>query len=33
MDINVPPAAKFGFGTARDVFNPFQTQVVVKLRF
>jgi len=33
IDINTPPAAQFGFGTARDVFNPFQTQIGVKLRF
>jgi outer membrane receptor protein involved in Fe transport len=32
-DINVPPAPQFGFGTARDVFNPFQTQIGVKLKF
>jgi hypothetical protein len=32
-DVNVPPAPQFGFGTARDVFNPFQTQVGVKLKF
>jgi outer membrane receptor protein involved in Fe transport len=33
IDINVPPAPQFGFGTARDVFNPFQTQIGVKLKF
>jgi outer membrane receptor protein involved in Fe transport len=33
IDINVPPAPQFGFGTARDVFNPFQTQVGVRLKF
>jgi hypothetical protein len=33
IDINTPPAPQFGFGTARDVFNPFQTQIGVKLRF
>ena len=32
-DINAPPPAQFGFGTARDVFNPFQTQIGVKVRF
>jgi hypothetical protein len=30
--INVPPA-QFGFGTARDVFNPFQAQIGAKLKF
>jgi outer membrane receptor protein involved in Fe transport len=33
IDINVPAAPQFGFGTPRDVFNPFQTQVGVKLKF
>ena len=33
IDINTPPAAQFGFGTPRDVFNPFQTQIGVKLSF
>jgi outer membrane receptor protein involved in Fe transport len=33
IDINTPPAPQFGFGTPRDVFNPFQTQVGVKLKF
>jgi hypothetical protein len=33
VDINVPPAAQFGFGTARDVFNPMQTQIGAKFRF
>jgi outer membrane receptor protein involved in Fe transport len=33
IDIAVPPAPQFGFGTARDVFNPFQTQIGVKLKF
>jgi outer membrane receptor protein involved in Fe transport len=33
IDINTPPAAQFGFGTARDVFNPFQTQIGVKVKF
>ena len=33
IDINTPPAPQFGFGTARDVFNPFQTQIGIKLRF
>jgi hypothetical protein len=33
IDIDVPPAPQFGFGTARDVFNPFQTQIGVKLKF
>ena len=33
IDINTPPAAQFGFGTPRDVFNPLQTQIGVKLRF
>jgi outer membrane receptor protein involved in Fe transport len=32
-DINVPPLPQFGFGTARDVFNPFQAQIGVKLKF
>jgi hypothetical protein len=27
------PAPQFGFGTARDVFNPFQKQIGVKLKF
>jgi outer membrane receptor protein involved in Fe transport len=33
VDINTAPAALFGFGTPRDVFNPFQTQLGVKLKF
>jgi outer membrane receptor protein involved in Fe transport len=33
IDITVPPAAQFGFGSARDVFNPFQTQIGAKLKF
>jgi outer membrane receptor protein involved in Fe transport len=33
IDIAVPPAPQFGFGTARDVFNPFQTQIGIKLKF
>ena len=33
IDINTPPAPQFGFGTPRDVFNPFQTQIGIKLRF
>ena len=33
IDTNVPPAPQFGFGTARDVFNPFQTQIGAKLKF
>jgi Carboxypeptidase regulatory-like domain/TonB dependent receptor len=33
IDINTPPAPQFGFGTARDVFNPFQAQIGIKLRF
>jgi Carboxypeptidase regulatory-like domain len=33
IDISVPPAPQFGFGTARDVFNPFQTQLAAKLKF
>jgi outer membrane receptor protein involved in Fe transport len=33
IDSNVPPAPQFGFGTARDVFNPFQTQIGAKLKF
>ena len=33
IDINTPPAPQFGFGTARDVFNPFQAQIGVKLKF
>jgi outer membrane receptor protein involved in Fe transport len=33
IDINAPPPPQFGFGTARDVFNPFQTQIGVKVKF
>ena len=33
IDINVPPAAQFGFGTPRDVFNPRQVQIGVKVKF
>jgi outer membrane receptor protein involved in Fe transport len=33
IDINTPPAPQFGFGTPRDVFNPFQTQIGLKLKF
>jgi hypothetical protein len=33
IDINVPPAPQFGFGTPRDVFNPRQLQFGVKVRF
>jgi outer membrane receptor protein involved in Fe transport len=33
IDINVPPAPQFGFGSPRDVFNPFQTQIGAKLKF
>jgi hypothetical protein len=33
INTNVPPAPQFGFGTARDVFNPFQTQIGAKLKF
>jgi hypothetical protein len=33
IDINTPPAPQFGFGTARDVFNPFQAQIGLKLKF
>ncbi len=33
IDINTPPAPQFGFATARDVFNPFQAQIGIKLRF
>ncbi|HEX2443436.1 MAG TPA: TonB-dependent receptor [Vicinamibacterales bacterium] len=33
IDINVPPAPQFGFGTARDMFNPFQAQIGLKLKF
>jgi hypothetical protein len=33
IDINVPPAPQFGFGTPRDVFNPFQAQIGAKLKF
>jgi hypothetical protein len=33
VDINVPSAPQFGFGTARDVFNPFQTQIGVIVPF
>ena len=33
IDINVPPAPQFGFGTPRDVFNPFQTQIGAKVTF
>jgi outer membrane receptor protein involved in Fe transport len=30
---NTPPPASLGFGTPRDVFNPYQTQFAAKLRF
>ena len=33
IDINVPPAPQFGFGTPRDVFNPLQTQIGAKVKF
>jgi hypothetical protein len=33
IDINVPADPQFGFGTPRDVFNPFQAQIGVKLKF
>jgi len=33
IDITTPPAAQFGFGTPRDVFNPFQMQIGLKVRF
>ena len=33
IDTNVPAAPQFGFGTPRDVFNPFQTQIGAKLKF
>ena len=33
IDINVPPAAQFGFGTPRDVFNPRQAQIGLKMKF
>jgi outer membrane receptor protein involved in Fe transport len=33
IDTSVPPLPQFGFGTPRDVFNPFQTQIGVKLKF
>jgi outer membrane receptor protein involved in Fe transport len=33
IDINTPPAPQFGFGTARDVFNPFQAQLGMKVKF
>ena len=33
IDINVPPAPQFGFGTPRDVFNPRQMQIGVKVKF
>lgn len=33
IDYNSPPAPQFGFGTARDVFNPRQAQIGVKVRW
>jgi hypothetical protein len=30
---NTPPPANLGFGSARDVFNPYQTQIGVKVKF
>jgi hypothetical protein len=33
IDINIPAAPQFGFGTPRDVFNPFQMQIGAKLKF
>jgi hypothetical protein len=33
IDASVPPLPQFGFGTPRDVFNPFQAQIGVKLKF
>ena len=33
IDINVPPAPQFGFGTPRDVFNPRQMQIGIKIKF
>ena len=33
IDFNSPPLPQFGFGTPREVFNPFQTQLGVKLKF
>ena len=33
IDINVPPAPQFGFGTPRDVFDPRQVQIGIKLKF
>jgi hypothetical protein len=30
---NSPPPASLGFGTPRDVFNPYQTQFAAKLKF
>jgi len=33
IDINTPPPPQFGFGTPRDVFNPFQMQIGVRLKF
>jgi hypothetical protein len=28
-----PPPPELGFGTPRDVFNPFQTQFAARLKF
>jgi len=28
-----PPPASLGFGTPRDVFNPFQTQIGIRIKF
>jgi carboxypeptidase family protein/TonB-dependent receptor-like protein len=33
IDLNLPPDPLLGFGTARDVFNPRQLQLGLKLRF
>jgi outer membrane receptor protein involved in Fe transport len=30
---NTPPPASLGFGTPRDVFNPYQTQVGIRIKF
>jgi outer membrane receptor protein involved in Fe transport len=30
---NTPPPASLGFGTPRDVFNPFQTQIGLRIKF
>jgi hypothetical protein len=30
---DVPPPAALGFGTPRDVFNPFQMQFAARFKF